>query len=106
MNVNQLLLYLSHALKVEGDGSSIFSTDLTNGVSVEVDGILNIFCLLDSLGKIGAHYELILRFDNLNEDDHLENRLPTGASVNIFGYDKKLFSNFASLIDVLSKQDH
>uniref|UniRef100_UPI00403F6C09 hypothetical protein n=1 Tax=Lentilactobacillus hilgardii TaxID=1588 RepID=UPI00403F6C09 len=103
MDTNKLLLYLSHALKSERNSSSIFSTKLTNGISVEVSGIKNVFCLLDSLGRIGAHYELILCFDDLNRNENLENRLPDGASVNIFGYDKNLFSNFASLLDALSK---
>jgi len=38
----------------------------------EVSGIQNIFCLADSLGKIDAHYELIIRFDNLNKNENLE----------------------------------
>jgi len=36
----------------------------------EVSGIQNIFCLADSLGKIDAHYELIIRFDNLNKNEY------------------------------------
>ncbi|EHL97249.1 MULTISPECIES: hypothetical protein [Lentilactobacillus] len=72
MNTNQLFLYLSHELKNEKNDHSIFNTGLTNGISIEVSGIQNIFCSADSLGKIGAHYELILRFDNLNKNENLE----------------------------------
>lgn len=104
LNTDRLLLYLFHALKKKENDPSVLVSELTNGIAIEVSGIHDVLRIVDSLGRIGAHYELSSYYDDVIENEDLEKRVPDGASINIFSYDQKLFANFDPLVNTLVKQ--